>query len=629
MAMESLLGFTGATTTSDVVGQSCGYKLVPWLSFDEWDSVRNSLFSSSPLSISSALQRITAWRSRGCLPVVIEVTASIVEIQQKDPYFRADLGGDGSDSEEMLSMLYCMAIMRLVNGVVEKTRKKTEVSIGEAADAINIPRMLIDIRHEGSHRDLPSLRLARLASVKALDWLKSYYWEPQKNAIPFQSDGTASLIKEIKSRLYELAFCLKIKQGTGSSPSIAKEKWIKHREHLCGHNKFLFHMAGKSQSSKSPGSKRHVIKALKHLVRLYCSYSSEVVSVLVELLLKGLYTSDLTELPKDHEVGHNAYNVQSLFDGWKPVIAKLSNKEPELLPTLIKVVLEMIETQEAVKRESGLHATEVHHIERLSDLFEWLVKNLKGGKPIRRKDAASVSEGSSTDIGLPKTTLVELLRRSLLVSCPGNNQLRNSAMVLAQMIANSSLLQKLNKLCSLWASDPTIDEENSSVISSEGILAQQEDSIHQAAKKLEFVKLRRMKSNVSKTTNGDMGNNNRWVVAKSWNSCPIGMLPCDIGPSGRLPVLDCDVDHQEILRPLQSTERMALDEGTRKRGPDCDTELLNNSHIKKARESEGTDAKDDDASTEGFKGRLMIGGVWKEIGEQELLSIASSVRILI
>ena len=262
-------------------------------------------------------------------------------------------------------------------------------------------------------------------------------------------------------------------------------------------------------------------------------------------------------------------------------------------------------------------------------MFEWLVKNLKGVKPIRRKDPASVSEGSSTDIGLPKTTLVELLRRSLLVSCPGNNQLRKSAMVLAQMIANSSLLQKLNKLRSLWASDPTIDEENSSVISSEGILAQQEDSIHQAAKKLVFVKLRRMKSNVSKTTNGDMGNNNRWVVAKSWNSCPIGMLPCDIGPSGRLPVLDCDVDHQEVLRPLQSTEQMALDEGTRKRGPDCDTELLNNSHIKKARESEGTDAKDDDASTEGFKGRLMIGGVWKEIGEQELLAIASSVRILI
>jgi len=32
--------------------------------------------------------QIEAWRSRGCLPVVIEVTASIIEIQQKDPHFR-------------------------------------------------------------------------------------------------------------------------------------------------------------------------------------------------------------------------------------------------------------------------------------------------------------------------------------------------------------------------------------------------------------------------------------------------------------------------------------------------------------------------------------------------------------
>ena len=34
-----------------------------------------------------------------------------------------------------------------MNGVVEKTRKKNEVSIGEAAEVLDIPRMLIDVRH--------------------------------------------------------------------------------------------------------------------------------------------------------------------------------------------------------------------------------------------------------------------------------------------------------------------------------------------------------------------------------------------------------------------------------------------------------------------------------------------------
>ena len=38
-------------------------------------------------------------------------------------------------------------LWRLVNGVVEKTRKKTGISIAVAAAAIGIPRMLIDVRH--------------------------------------------------------------------------------------------------------------------------------------------------------------------------------------------------------------------------------------------------------------------------------------------------------------------------------------------------------------------------------------------------------------------------------------------------------------------------------------------------
>lgn len=34
-----------------------------------------------------------------------------------------------------------------MNCVVEKTRRKTEASIAEAANAIGIPRKLIDVRH--------------------------------------------------------------------------------------------------------------------------------------------------------------------------------------------------------------------------------------------------------------------------------------------------------------------------------------------------------------------------------------------------------------------------------------------------------------------------------------------------
>ena len=94
------------------------------------------------------------------------------------------------------------------------------------------------------------------------------------------------------------------------------------------------------------GSKKQIPKAFKHLIRLYASYSFEVVSVLVQLLLNG---SD----SKSYQVSHSTTHVQSLFDDWKPVVKKLSNKEPELLLNLIKAVLEKIETQEAMEYESG------------------------------------------------------------------------------------------------------------------------------------------------------------------------------------------------------------------------------------------------------------------------------------
>ncbi|KAK7300255.1 hypothetical protein RJT34_11096 [Clitoria ternatea] len=71
-----------------------------------------SLGLNSPHSVSSALNRISVWRSRGSLPVLIELAASIIQIHLKDPYFMHDLSNDASLSDEIFATLYCMAIMR-------------------------------------------------------------------------------------------------------------------------------------------------------------------------------------------------------------------------------------------------------------------------------------------------------------------------------------------------------------------------------------------------------------------------------------------------------------------------------------------------------------------------------------
>ncbi|KAH0987751.1 hypothetical protein GBA52_014928 [Prunus armeniaca] len=621
--MEALLGFKEESTDYDQLviskpssSASYSYKLVPWLSWDEWLFVDESLFSNSPESVASALRRISAWRSRGCLPVVIEVTASIIEIHQKDPHFRkdqsndaldncrADQSSDASLSDEMLAMLYCMAIMRLVNGVVEKTRKKTEVSIAVAADAIGIPRTLIDIRHEGSHRELPALEVVRSASVKALDWLKYYYWEPQKKAIPFHGNETADIRTEIRSKFHELAFCLRVKNTPPSLSSKVKEK---------------------------RGSKKDLTKILKSLVGLYASFSSEVVSILLEILLNAINISDSSKLPVNTQ---NGPSLHISLNEWKLVITKFSNKEPELLLALLNAALDMIETQEAVLFETGGVRTssdraEILQVEHLSSLFKWLVGNFEGLKPHLEKDSAPEIKVSSGEKTISKAILMELLRKCLVLSASANNQLMDSAVHLAQLTGDNYLLGKLNKLSSLVSSNLDVTEEDDSLKHSTNVFKNEDESISEAAKKLEMIKQRKMKSKVVKRTDGDAGNTSRWVLAKSWNPCPIGMLPRAVGSSGCLPVLDFNTVPEKVSQLLGRKENWELNQCSGKREASSDIQLLDNRCVKKLRETEDGCVSDSEhvLSTEDVSGHLMIGGVWKKVGEEELLAIKSAVRI--
>ncbi|KAK1431454.1 hypothetical protein QVD17_07913 [Tagetes erecta] len=571
-------------TNSEVFGDG-NYKLVPWISWDEWSFVRESLFSSSVSSIDFALQRISTWRSRGCVPVIIEVTASIVETQQKDPYFRDGLSGSDLLAENMLTMLYCMTIMRLVNGIVEKTRNKNEVSIGEAADAIGIPRMLIDIRHECSHRDLPSLRLVRLASTKALDWLKAYYWDPQKMAFPYPGDRTATSAKEIMSKIRELAVSLDVKQATPSDSPVTKTKRFK----------------------------KQINKALKNVHKLYSSHPSEVVSILLEFLLKAHESADMTN------------SVQ--LDDWKPLIMKLSNKEPDMLLSLLKEVVHMLETARAdPKYESGElkpeHKSGFHGTEHLSYLFNWLVGNLKDLKSSCRKIITKETESLAKEKSLPKSTLINLLEKCLTVSSVSNSDhLASAASVLAQMAGYHTLVQKLNKLASLHTPNTNTNTLGEVAdIDLESFYNREEKFIEQAANAHVLLKQKLLKRRKSKEpSDGEV--KRRWSVVKSWKPCPIGMLSCDVGSSGVVPCLDIVDDEQGEDGDEKEEEKKPCG----KREAECPLLVLDDSEFKKVKCCE----EEDGLLLQDVTNRLMIGGLWKNVTQDEVMNMASAVRILV
>ncbi|ONK61497.1 uncharacterized protein A4U43_C08F30520 [Asparagus officinalis] len=511
---------------SEGVLSSC-YKLVPWSSWDQWHFVRESLFSSSPDSVAKALQRISAWRCRGCLPIPIDVTAAIVEIQQKDPFFREGIPSDALNSEELLAMLYSMAIIRLVNCFVEPAHKITRRSISELADVVGIPRMLVDIRHESSHQNLPSLRLVRMASTKALDWLKSNYWEPQRSVIP-------DVRKEVRLRLHEMSFYLKNKHAERSSSSQGKPKRRKRSGVLMRCNNLSSQLVGKLQASKSDVSDKRLSKITKRIARLYSSYPSEVVAVLLEYF--HLQAPDFSkgtdmECSDDLNVDDSGPHLETVF-GLKTIITKLSSKTPGLILSLLKTLLEMIEAKKSTQSEkdgccflSSKHQSEIADTNRLCSLVHWLLMRLKSLKDSGRIGIIGKSLETSTDKHAPpNVSLTKLLHKILSLSIVGDNHLSSSVLLLAQMIGNTSLTLKLKKL-PLMATQHQDFEDESPFESSEKMLLREEACIKQAKEKLELFKSQ-LRNRIATNSTKSNASDRMWSVAKSWTPCPIGMVPC-------------------------------------------------------------------------------------------------------
>lgn len=96
------------------------------------------------------------------------------------------------------------------------------------------------------------------------------------------------------------------------------------------------------------GSKKQVSKSLKNVVRLYSSFSEQVVYLLLEYLLNALDSSNLAEHLEGSQVVHNTENRQTAFDDWGSVVVKLSRIEPEILLRLTEAVLEKKETGESM-----------------------------------------------------------------------------------------------------------------------------------------------------------------------------------------------------------------------------------------------------------------------------------------
>nr|XP_057906504.1 ribosomal biogenesis protein LAS1L [Doryrhamphus excisus] len=147
--------------------------VVAWINKAEWDQVREYLYSKDSALQRNALHRISAWKARyaNSTPVAMDCTADLVRCQVLDRSGKLD--------SHDLVLLYGAALVRFTNLITERQQGKIARPLRALAGNLNIPEWIIDLRHDVTHRRLPTLKLCRKGCDVVLEWLQHEYWSRQ------------------------------------------------------------------------------------------------------------------------------------------------------------------------------------------------------------------------------------------------------------------------------------------------------------------------------------------------------------------------------------------------------------------------------------------------------------------
>ena len=156
----------------------------PWADWYELVSVGKALLSTADAvtgdsqTISEALESVAIWRARSHrLPHAIDSSAVLAQILWRD--YHSSSSRPSSTTIE-LSLSYASAIIRSINGLADALHQDRAVatSIAQRSSQLGIPNWLVEIRHQATHNQLPSLAVLRLAATTLLHYFEAVYWEP-------------------------------------------------------------------------------------------------------------------------------------------------------------------------------------------------------------------------------------------------------------------------------------------------------------------------------------------------------------------------------------------------------------------------------------------------------------------
>ncbi|KAJ5121413.1 uncharacterized protein N7515_009374 [Penicillium bovifimosum] len=111
---------------------------------------------------------VEAWKLRGNVPHHVEATALLTDA----------ILHDDADRNSIFSIraTYSAAFCRFVTGLVDTKIHGVRRTMFQRATDLGLPASFVELRHEATHREPPSLIVLRKAAQRSLEWLWVNYW---------------------------------------------------------------------------------------------------------------------------------------------------------------------------------------------------------------------------------------------------------------------------------------------------------------------------------------------------------------------------------------------------------------------------------------------------------------------
>ncbi|KAG8884687.1 rRNA-processing protein las1 [Tulasnella sp. 332] len=164
------------------------------------------------MAIQFYLEQLCAWRSNTTIPHALEATISLLSVILDD-------NSTDAPSSNMFSLrqAYALAVVRFVNNLVDPLQQGTFARpITSIAAQIGLPAWFVELRHQSTHEELPSLVVLREAAKQALAWLLRNYFIPTIHPTPSVEVQPTMVLPSFAPLLQEYKALMKLQANDSS-----------------------------------------------------------------------------------------------------------------------------------------------------------------------------------------------------------------------------------------------------------------------------------------------------------------------------------------------------------------------------------------------------------------------------